>query len=582
MHQRTDMKRIHSITLKNFKAFQDADPIVLDNRNLLLYGANGSGKSSIFWALYTFLHSSEKTTDQVAKYFDRTKRENLVNVHVPADPASIMLTLKDETTGAVTDTLQIAADKHETTTEDIKKACKSSDFVTYRVLFRFFQFSNSEEIDLWPVFEREILPYCHTVSLSNMDAAWQEIKIYNPLDEAKKNKARGLAASAIYNKYDLKVKAVSDALLQVLDTVSKAGQKFYDDHFGNQGGPKLKFTLRLDHKPNYDRKEHALDTPQIGITVTYDAKPIPRPQSFLNEALLTQMAISIRFGATKALLQDSPIKLMVLDDLLISLDMGNRMEVIDIILREPDFANYQKIIMTHDRGFFQEIRRHIGSDQHNWRFLKITGNPTEGSLLESVKSDLENALGYLANDQLSECGNQLRKCVEANLTTFLDQAKQKKGLDHLVDCESFASLHQKLNEASGILSLDSFHQFAELLQDKFSLEQLGELTSPDDIDITKFNALPRDKKGAVIAKMYAARRDLQQSIIALLSDASRKRLTAIKLLEDVRRIKDRILNPASHAGATPLYTKEAEDAKNVIQALGSALDIALATFGPQN
>jgi hypothetical protein len=46
----------------------------------------------------------------------------------------------------------------------------------------------------------------------------------------------------------------------------------------------------------------------------------------------------------------------------------------------------------------------------------------------------------------------------------------------------------------------------------------------------------------------------------------------------VRRIKDRILNPASHAGTAPLYTKEAEDAIKVIQALEPALNAALATL----
>lgn len=220
----------------------------------------------------------------------------------------------------------------------------------------------------------------------------------------------------------------------------------------------------------------------------------------------------------------------------------------------------------------------IGANHQFWLFQKLIGNAKDGPNVNSVKSVLETAQQFLANDQLAECGNQLRQCVEGNLTSFLEQAKQKKGLDPFIDREAFASLHQKLNEASGILSLDSFHQFAELLQDKFSLAELGELTSSDAIDLVKFNSLTREKKGAVIAKMYAARRDLQQSIITLLSDASRKRLNALKLLDEVRRIKDRILNPASHAGTTPLYTKEAEDAIRVIQTLGPALDNALTTL----
>ena len=57
-----------------------------------------------------------------------------------------------------------------------------------------------------------------------------------------------------------------------------------------------------------------------------------------------------------------------------------------------------------------------------------------------------------------------------------------------------------------------------------------------------------------------------------------KRLNALKLLDEVRRIKDRILNPASHAGAAPLYKKEAEDAIKVIKSLDTALAAALAAL----
>jgi len=54
------MKRITSIQLENFRAFYKSyEPIVLPNgENLLLYGENGSGKSSLFKALKTYFQSS--------------------------------------------------------------------------------------------------------------------------------------------------------------------------------------------------------------------------------------------------------------------------------------------------------------------------------------------------------------------------------------------------------------------------------------------------------------------------------------------------------------------------------------------
>ena len=64
--------RIQRIEAKAFKAFKHLD-FKLDGRNLLAYGANGSGKSSLYWTLYTFLQSAQKQPTDVAKYFDKDR-----------------------------------------------------------------------------------------------------------------------------------------------------------------------------------------------------------------------------------------------------------------------------------------------------------------------------------------------------------------------------------------------------------------------------------------------------------------------------------------------------------------------------
>jgi hypothetical protein len=74
------------------------------------------------------------------------------------------------------------------------------------------------------------------------------------------------------------------------------------------------------------------------------------------------------------------------------------------------------------------------------------------------------------------------------------------------------------------LSLSSYKGFAELLESQFSLDQLNDVVSPNEIDPVKFAALSNKGKGKIIAKLYAARSDLQQSMIDLIGDASRKRL----------------------------------------------------------
>ena len=57
--------KIEKIVFSNFKFFKDTFSIELAGKNLLLYGENGSGKSSIAMGLYTFIESRKKTMDGV-------------------------------------------------------------------------------------------------------------------------------------------------------------------------------------------------------------------------------------------------------------------------------------------------------------------------------------------------------------------------------------------------------------------------------------------------------------------------------------------------------------------------------------
>lgn len=45
--------RINQIEVKNFKFFKNTFTLNIDRKNILLYGENGSGKSSIYWSVFT-------------------------------------------------------------------------------------------------------------------------------------------------------------------------------------------------------------------------------------------------------------------------------------------------------------------------------------------------------------------------------------------------------------------------------------------------------------------------------------------------------------------------------------------------
>jgi hypothetical protein len=342
----------------------------------------------------------------------------------------------------------------------ILKGDLASDFITYRFFFGFSDFRNSEKFNLWPLFEKEILPFCVSTGGKVPLEAWRLIKSENPNPYG----YSGLAGTDAFNTFHANTAFFAGILPGIVDSISTEAQKFYDRHFAADDPAKVTLKLGVTTLPSSsgaNQQSFQFTKPVVEFGIQVAGKAVNRPQAFLNEAKLTQLALSVRFAASLVNLHDSDLKLLVLDDLLVSLDMSNRMKVVEILLSES-FANYQKIILTHELGFFQETKRYIGRNHPEWLFRKITGNARTSPRFDNVKSDLEMAQEYLANDQLS--------------------------------------------------------------------------------------------------------------------DASRKQLTALKLLEEISKIKDRILNPASHAGVAPIYSKEAEDAVKVIQSLEAALTAALAVL----
>lgn len=71
--------RIKEVKLKGFKFFKDEFSISFDGCHVLLYGENGSGKSSIYWSLYTIFQACLKTQEDAQKYYKHGHNQNLRN-----------------------------------------------------------------------------------------------------------------------------------------------------------------------------------------------------------------------------------------------------------------------------------------------------------------------------------------------------------------------------------------------------------------------------------------------------------------------------------------------------------------------
>ena len=545
--------RLHRIAIRNFKAFREF-ALDLEGRHLLVYGGNGSGKSSLYWALYTFLQSARKQPKGfIAKYFDAADLQNLLNIHedAVAKPGEIALTLRDIATKIDT-TYRISQADHGTYQQPpILKGDLASDFITYRFFFGFSDFRNSQEFNVWPLFQKEILPSCVSTGGYVPIDLWHTIRADSP------NPARlpGLAGSYAYNDFISKVNKFGEILPGIVDPISTEAQKFYDEHF-SQGDPaKVTLKLKVTTPPSYDFPNRKLTIPEVRFGIQVDGKTINRPQTFLNEAKMTQLALSVRFAASLVNLNESDLKLLVLDDLLVSLDMSNRMKVVEILLSET-FANYQKIILTHDLGFFREFRRKLGASHPAWCFLRLEGAPKAKIVCKTEKTDIQKAEEYLHGHNLDEAALCLRKACEDTAKRFIDH-------DEVIATKDFVGLTEALRSARKKILDELPVKFYEKVLRNTPDAHRSLLVAPNDDDIEANAALDKPAKGRLKTNRERLRRMVAVEHV--------ERLRQIKLIDDILACTERVLNPAAHSGNPPLYEKEVQDALDLIKKLESSL-----------
>lgn len=564
--------RLHKIEITNFKAFRQFS-LNLEGRHLLVYGDNGAGKSSLYWALYTFLQSARKPTLDVAKYFDPADSQNLLNTHEQDEAApklgQIAMTLRDTVTKNDT-TFRIGREPNGGTTHGthqqsaILKGDLASDFITYRFFFGFSHFRNSDKFNIWPLFEKEILPFListTTLPSSPLDW-WNRIKsgVANP------TRSRGLGGTYAYDEFERNTKDFASVLSACVDTISVKAQEFYDKHFSHDDPAKV--TLRLSVPkirgtdtpafPSYQRAEDEFEEPFIEFGIQLAGKNVNRPQSFLNEAKLTQLALSVRFAASLVNLHDSDLKLLVLDDLLVSLDMSNRMKVVEILLTDPSLANYQKVILTHDLGFFREFRRTVGPGHPDWSFVRLVGSPATTIMCKTEKTELQKAEEYLHGHHLDEAAICLRKAAEDMAKRYREWATNTK-----LPPGEFFTLTENLRAAKNKLLEKIPTQLYDRILNGTPALQRDHLIPASDDDIDGLAGLDAADRG----KLKTSRKHLR----SLLKDENWKVMENVRLIDEVLNTTERVLNPGAHGGDAPLYEHEVQKALDLILRLETCL-----------
>ena len=120
----------------------------------------------------------------------------------------------------------------------------------------------------------------------------------------------------------------------------------------------------------------------------------------LNEARLPAIALALYLAglliSIPAPVPGGPIypKLLVLDDVLIGLDMSNRMPVLEILAKY--FSDWQVILITHDKVWYEMARLQTSGGAH-WTYHELYAEPGGNCLDRPVQhGDGEGWTDYLA------------------------------------------------------------------------------------------------------------------------------------------------------------------------------------------
>ena len=392
--------RITDIEIKNFRAFPGTYQIDLSKsgKNLLVYGENGSGKSSLYLALKHFLESGVDEGDK------NTDFANHRNIFVE-DPGHIKLSLRaDEESKR--DTYEWSQGiKAETNDELIVEASKTKGFLDYKALLEtHYLHRENDTVNLFDLLVKVLLANTvNPVRERSLAEDWDAIQPPFPRRSAKVQIAALDERIGVFN--DELTNRLADLHPRVSEILGKFGYKV---------------VLDLDFLGvRYNQDEKTLDNQEILLKVEFFDTDIPSHHRFLNEAKLSAIAIAIYLSSV--LLQpESVLKVLALDDVLIGLDMSNRLPVLDIL--EEYFSDYQIFLTTYDKAWYEIAKQR--TDPKDWKYAEFYFGETDKYELPVYVEDkayLEKAREYLAANDYKACAIYVRTAFELAIKRYCEK-----------------------------------------------------------------------------------------------------------------------------------------------------------------
>jgi energy-coupling factor transporter ATP-binding protein EcfA2 len=416
--------RLVSIKLRDFRAFPGEFVLELkDGSNLLLHGENGSGKSSLALALREFFTLERPFPRPITPY-----------ANVFANPATcqpmVQLTFINPTgneditwQSAQDHPLQVGSGLNPAQREMLMTVSRCSGFFDYRALLRASLSRSFETLpeQLFLLFVENLLGGFRAKVAGGekyVGELWSELKKTTPKSsrDAHISRANGVA------------RGFDDAFRPFLAQVTAKANE-YLPYF-----PDNRMKVGFDYPgSSFAKWAKLLTGKSVNPVIEFNGKKVDGHHEFLNEARLTALALSVFLAAVK--LADgnpddsNPLRLLVLDDVLIGLDLNNRLPLLELLRCE--FPRHQIVLLTHDLVWFEIAKEHT-TDWGIWNYARLFEEPL-GPVdpmfprAQRVKPDVDDltvAQGYLTAGDLRAAAVYVRAAYESCLRNIC----QKKNI----------------------------------------------------------------------------------------------------------------------------------------------------------
>ena len=410
------MKRISKIEIENARAYYDRLAISLNKgENLLLYGEDGSGKTSLYKSLNDFIQSFYTQVGYMANRYKPAGVAGEVKLGIgDYDPNTLQFSNEvDYSFGKGVD------NTHVQNTGFMKALAQTKGFLNYRDLLKVYLYDEADP-NLFEFFVLHLLknhvPIVQGQNVS-IEREWKELnddifRVYN--SNANKHH-RGKNRLTVFE----------NVLRSVLTNLFSEVNKYLTNYFSD-------FNLTVDYvlKPmtfhyNRGKREWKIDR-DLRLTVDSGHSQVADYTEGLNEARLSAIAICFYLAALRAN-PGSDLRVMFLDDIFIGIDAANRLPILKILNQE--FKDFQILIATYDRSWYCLARKFLMA--HNpgkWKCVNLYVLPTTVDgitfmkpVLIEGKTNFDQARKHLHGGRdmdLPAAANYFRKTIEELLDKF--------------------------------------------------------------------------------------------------------------------------------------------------------------------